>query len=352
MNTRSSGGDERVLVVGATGHLGGKIARRALARGHRVRALVRPKSDPTQLEAEGIEVVRGDLLDPASLNVALQGCTAVIASAIGYANRRRGDIQSAADTLGNRHLVDAALASGVRRFVFCSVLTCDRAQDVPHFWNKKLVEDYLVERQVPFVSLRPGAFLDQGPNDFWVAGIRTGHLPFLANPSVPITFVHTDDVAEYLVAAMNPAIPSGSRIDIGCDRAVAISELASIMAALLHRPIKPQVPPWPLVSLLLGVGGLFDPWKRDLRAMMSYFRRGGYVADTAQQREHFGPPPRIEDAIARYLAGVGLLSATSTAAGLNGRQRGVNRSQTRGVHQSSLARRRLGSGREREGSRS
>lgn len=283
--------------------------RAAQARGFRVRALVRPTSDATRLAAEGVEVVRGDLLDAASLGAAMLGCTAVIATAIGYANRRHGDLESAADTLGNRHLADAALASGVRRFVFCSVLTCDRAEDVPHFWNKKLAEDYLLSRKVPFVSLRPGAFLDQGPNDFWAAGIRGGHLRFAANPRVPLTFVHTDDVAEYLVSATNPAIPNGSQIDIGCDRAVAINELASIMAALLGRPIKPRVPPWPLVSLFLGVGGLFDPWKRDLRAMMAYFQGGDYVANTAKQREHFGPVPRIEDAVARYLAGLGLLRA-------------------------------------------
>ena len=45
----------------------------------------------------------------------------------------------------------------------------------------------------------------------------------------PLTFVHTDDLAEHLVAATNPAIPNGSRIDIGCDRAVSINELAEIM---------------------------------------------------------------------------------------------------------------------------
>ena len=306
--------DEVVLVVGATGHLGGKVARAAQDRGLRVRALVRSTSDSSVLETRGIEVVRGNLLDPTSLGLAMRGCTAVITTAIGYANRIPGDIRSAADTLGNRHLADAALANGIRRVVFCSVLTCDRAKDVPHFWNKKLAEDYFIERQIPFVSLRPGAFLDQGPNEFWAAGLRRGRLRFAANPRVPATFVHTDEVAEYLVAsAIDPAIANGSRIDIGCDRPVAISELASIMTALLDRPIKPQVPPWPLVSLLLGVGGLFDPWKRDLRAMVSYFQRGGYVADTAKQREHFGPPTRIEDAVARYLAGLGLLSGPNTA---------------------------------------
>lgn len=298
-----------VLVVGATGYLGGKVVRIAQERGLRVRALVRPSSDPSPLSARGVEIARGDLLDRASLERAMQGCGAVIATAIGYANRKQGDIQSSTDTLGNRHLADAALAAEIRRLVFCSVLTCDRAQDVPHFWNKKLAEDYFEERRVPFVALRPGAFLDQGPNDFWVGGLRRGRLRFLADPNVPVTFVHTDEVARCLVQAVNVSVAEGaSRIDIGCDRPVSIAELARIMSNLLGRPVEPQVPPWPVVSALLGLGGLFDPWKRDLRAMMSFFQRGGYVADVARQTRYFGPPAPVEDAVARYLTGAGLFA--------------------------------------------
>lgn len=155
-----------VLVIGATGHLGGKVARVAVQHGYRVRALVRLGSDARALKALRLECVPGDLLDRASLDRAMHDCDSVIATAIGYANRRKGDIGSEADTLGNRNLADAVLASSVRRLVYCSVLSCDRARDVPHFWNKKLAEDYFEERHVPFISLRPGAFLDQGSKDF------------------------------------------------------------------------------------------------------------------------------------------------------------------------------------------
>jgi uncharacterized protein YbjT (DUF2867 family) len=299
-----------LLLVGATGYLGGKVAEIAASRGWRIRALVRPSSNAERLVALGVEIAHGDLLEPASLERAMKGCDTVITSAIGYSNRKQGDISSPTDSQGNRNLADAALRVGIDRVVFCSVLTCDRAREVRHFWHKKLAEDYLQQRGVPFVALRPGAFLDQGPNDFWEAGLRVGRLRFASNPNVPATFVHTDDVARCLVDAVELRTKERSlRVDLGCDRPVSIVELAEIMSSILKRPIRPQVPPWPLVSAGLAAAGLFDPWKRDLRTMMNYFQKGGYVADVTQQRRHFGEPPRIESAVQRYLSQIGLLGS-------------------------------------------
>jgi uncharacterized protein YbjT (DUF2867 family) len=291
-----------VLVLGGTGHLGAQVVREVVQRGHHVRALVRAGAETGKLSALGAELVRGNLLDRASLDAALAGCDALITTAIGYSNRRKGDARGGADTRGNRNLVDAAAAAGVRRFVFCSVLTCDRAPSVPHFWHKKLVEDYLEERGVPFVALRPGAFLDQGPADFWAAGLKKGRLRFIANPRVPLTFVHSSDVAKYLARALDLKLGvSSAKIDIGTDRAVSLAELAGMMATFLGRRVTPQVPPWPIISAALLAAGLFDPWQRDLRSMMAYIQRGGYVADLTEQRKHFGEVPTIEASTKRYL---------------------------------------------------
>jgi uncharacterized protein YbjT (DUF2867 family) len=62
-------------------------------------------------------------------------------------------------------LVDAARRAGLDRFVFTSILTCDKAPGAPHLWQKKLIEDHLEASGVPFVSVRPGAFV--GAQDFW-----------------------------------------------------------------------------------------------------------------------------------------------------------------------------------------
>ncbi len=69
-----------------------------------MRALVREGSDATRLTAHGVEVVRGDLVDPASLEPALDGVRALVTTAAGYVRRRKGDSLAAVDDRGNRKL--------------------------------------------------------------------------------------------------------------------------------------------------------------------------------------------------------------------------------------------------------
>jgi uncharacterized protein YbjT (DUF2867 family) len=117
-----------------------------------VRALVRPASNAAALERAGVEIARGNMMDPPSLLRAVNGADAVITTAAGYTRHSKGDTAEI-DTIGNRNLVDAAAQTGIRRFVLISILTYDQTPQVPHFWHKKLAEDRLEERGLPFVSL-------------------------------------------------------------------------------------------------------------------------------------------------------------------------------------------------------
>ena len=105
--------DGPVLVVGGTGMLGSQVATELLKRGKQVRALVRPGSDASRLEAAGVEIARGDMMDAWSLLRAMEGADAVITSAAGYTRHRKGDTPKT-DTVGNTNLVEppAARASG------------------------------------------------------------------------------------------------------------------------------------------------------------------------------------------------------------------------------------------------
>src|SRR5437899_4081205 len=206
-----------VLVVGATGDLGGRVVDALLSRGKRVRALVREGTDPTGLAAKGVETVRGDMLEPASLERAMSGSNAVVTTAAGYTRRRKGDSLEKVDDLGNRNLVDAAKKTGIQRFVFTSILTCDQAPDVPHFWQKKLIEDYLETSGVPFVALRPGAFLGGGSARF---------------------FFHPDDVARCLALAVDDPRAAGRRIDLGAHHPGSDVGLAARLRGPLRRRLR------------------------------------------------------------------------------------------------------------------
>jgi uncharacterized protein YbjT (DUF2867 family) len=296
----------RVLVVGGTGTLGGRVVRELVSRGTSVRALVREGSDASRLAAQSVEVVRGDLVEPATLEPALDGVDALVTTAAGYIRRRKGDSLAAVDDRGNRNLIDAARNAGLGRFVFTSILTCDQAPDVPHFWQKKLIEDYLEASGVPFVALRPGAFV--GARDFWARGLRKGRLMALGSPSVRWAYVHVDDVARYLAQAVDEPRAPGRRIDIGTDRPVSAREIADVFADILDRDIAVRSLPWPLLSLLLRPVGLLSERARDGRAMIDYFHTGEYVADTSAQAEVFGDVPTIEDTLRRYVAEAGLMA--------------------------------------------
>lgn len=287
-----------VLVVGGTGFLGGQVVTELLSRGKRVRALVRPASDAAGLQGAGVEIARGDMMEPPSLLRAMDGADAVISTAAGYTRHSKGDTDEI-DKTGNRNLADAASRAGVRRFVLTSILTCDQTPEVPHFWHKKLAEDRLEELGVPFVSLRPGAFLDMITRMGDPFAKR--RLMWAGSPTIPLTYVLTQDLAGYLADAVDAPGVDGQRIDIGWDRPVSMKEIAEISGQLLGQPIRVRSVPAGVINFAGGVAGRFSPIVRDVAAMINWFQTGRYVADPSRQREVFGQVPTAEDAIARLL---------------------------------------------------
>jgi uncharacterized protein YbjT (DUF2867 family) len=289
-----------VLVVGATGHLGGKVVDALIAGGKTVRALVRPGSDAAGLEAKGVEIARGDMLDLDSVVAAMTGADAVVSTAAGYT--RRDKKAEEIDTVGQANLARAA--TGVRRFVLTSILTSDQTPGVPHFWHKKLAEDKLEELGVPFVALRPGAFLDQVTQ---MSGdpFEKRRLSWFGTKTVPLTFVLTTDLAGYLAAAVDAEVGDAERIDIGWDRPVSMQEIADIATRLVGEPITVRSVPMGLLRAVGAVVGPFSPMVKDMGAMLAWFETGQYVADTTRQAEVFGPVPTAEDAVARFAESLG-----------------------------------------------
>lgn len=111
-----------VLVTGASGFVGWHVARLLVEQGHRVRALVRSSSSIPELD---IECVTGDLRDPASVQSAVAGCSAVFHVAADYRLwSRHPEELYASNVEGTRNVLAASRAAGVERVVYTSTVGC------------------------------------------------------------------------------------------------------------------------------------------------------------------------------------------------------------------------------------
>src|SRR5690348_9625200 len=109
----------KILVTGATGKVGSRLARRLAQRDDRVRALVRDEARAGALRDARVELVTGDLLDKDSLAAAVRGVDAVVHCAAFFRGATPEQAHAVND-LGTQHLANAARAAGVKRFVLTS----------------------------------------------------------------------------------------------------------------------------------------------------------------------------------------------------------------------------------------
>lgn len=290
--------NKKVLVVGATGYLGGKVVQGLLEHNKTVRALVRPSTDASALEKLGVEIVRGDMMDKKSLNPALQGVDALITTANGYSQRKKGDT-IATDDLGNRNLVDAAKATNLPLFIFTGILTADKARSVPHFYQKALTEEYIEKSNVPFISLRPGGFIDTLLG-FSLNDIRNGKFRAMADVKAMASTILSDDVARFLVESVDKPAAIGKRIDIGMDKPTNLIEITEMLSKTIHKPIQLQETPLFVRKAMFGFMSIFNSFMRDNSAAMDYVSSGQYVADITQQRNLFGYVPTLADSLQRW----------------------------------------------------
>jgi nucleoside-diphosphate-sugar epimerase len=111
--------DMKILVTGATGKVGSRLAKRLAQRGDRVRALVRNPARAADLREDGIELAEGDLLEIDSLAAAVRGMDAVVHCAAFFRGATPEQAHAVND-VGSQHLASAARQASVKRFIFTS----------------------------------------------------------------------------------------------------------------------------------------------------------------------------------------------------------------------------------------
>jgi len=189
-----------LLILGATGTLGRQIARRALDEGYQVRCLVRNYRKAAFLKEWGAEIVPGNLCQPDSLTSALEGVTAIIdaatASAADSVSIKRVDWD------GKVSLIQAAVAAGVKRYVFFSFLDAEKYPQVPLLEIKRCTELFLAQSGLDYTILRPCGFL-QGLLSLYAMPILDSQGVWLPNKPSALAYMNTQDVAKFAVRALS-----------------------------------------------------------------------------------------------------------------------------------------------------
>ncbi len=227
-----------ILVVGATGNLGGAVTRMLLAQGNPVRILARSQSSYQPLADAGAQVVLGDLKQRGSLDPACEGVDTLITTA-NSAARGGEDNPQTVDLEGNSHLIDAAKAAGVKQFIFVSVLGADPNSPVPFIQAKGKTEDTLRESGIPYTILAPNGYME-----VMVAGVVG--MPALMGQPVTIvgggrrkhSFISAGDVAAFILAAIGNPAAINQKLLLGGPQPLSFRDAVAIYERVLGHQIQ------------------------------------------------------------------------------------------------------------------
>lgn len=239
-----------ILVTGATGAQGGAAARALLASGFRVRALARnPEADNAQeLARLGVELVKGDMNDEASLIAAAQGAYGL------FSVQRPDSDRSDSERRHGYGLVKAAQEAGVTHFVHTSVCEAGKHTAFPRwesgYWYQKYWTDkWDIEEAVRnggfkyWTVLKPAFMMDnfampkaQGMFPL----LKEGRIVSAMNADTRLQLIAADDVGTFTAAALaDPARFHGQNIDMAAE-ALTMQEVAAVLNRVLGKSVTAQ----------------------------------------------------------------------------------------------------------------
>ena len=316
----------RALVTGASGFVGGHVARVLVDAGHEVRALTRSSSDTTALQGLDVEMVRGDITDLPSVEKAVEGCDSVFhVAALNALWHRDPSAFHRTNVEGTRNVLTAALAAGVQRVVHTStwaVIGCPAPGSLADETTVPLPRDLsglyrqtkhlaelevqaFVGRGLDVVVVNPTVIVGPGdvkptPTGRIVLDFMAGRMPFYV--SCHLNLVDVEDVAAGHLLAWERG-RSGERYILG-NRNMTLGEMLGVLGTIVGR----RPPRWKLPLWLMLAAAYPDEWvegqllRREPRIPMEGLRHAqGYRAvDCSKAIRELGlPQSSVEGALER-----------------------------------------------------
>jgi uncharacterized protein YbjT (DUF2867 family) len=253
------GVDEMILITGGSGFLGSHIVQRLVGLGKDVRVLVRSQE---RADREGrlaglpVEWFPGDVTEVASLQPALAGVDRVVHTAAIAVEKGQGTYE-AVNYQGTVHLVDAAQAAGVRRFINISQLGAD--PDLPYRFlaSKGRAQRYVAESDLAWTAFRPSVLF--GPEDEFantfarLVPLSPVIFPIVGSGQSRFQPVWVDDVANAVVQSLEDDELLYQEIELGGPEALTLEQIErrTLKALGAHRLMVPF--PLPLLRVIVAL---------------------------------------------------------------------------------------------------
>lgn len=274
--------NDTILVTGATGLVGSHFAEQACQRGFKVRALCRASAATELLNEWGVEIVEGDLGNIESLKKACDGATVIVHCAAKVGDWGPTEDYRRINVDGTQSLLDAALEAGsLKRWIQLSSLGVYEATDhygtdettAPHtagidgytltkVESEKLVTDYIRDRQLPAVVLRPGFIY--GPRDRTVLPrlmekLSTKKFAYLGATDKLMNNTFVGNLCEAIWLGIDRDDQVGEVFNIRDPRAVSKKEFMNTICEVAGYEIPQKVIPLHVAKFLAGA--MEKTWK-------------------------------------------------------------------------------------------
>jgi dihydroflavonol-4-reductase len=292
-----------VFLTGATGFIGGRLARALNDRGYRIRCLVRSPERAAALAAMGAELIVGDITDETALAKAAAGAQlAYHLAAIYEIGRIDVGAMERTNVEGTRRFLSAVQAAGVPRVVHVSstaalgpvradVTADDGAYGGPHpsVYHRTKAESHALaheaqQRGEPVIVACPGFVYgpgDEGPSLDFISDVLRHRVPGLSTRPTYFTYVHIDDVVDGLVAAGERGA-AGATYVLGGESS-SVNDFAKRVASIAETWLSPLRFPPPLVTL---TGVLMDGISRLTGWRLPINRELAVVGGSGSREDH------------------------------------------------------------------
>ncbi len=238
MKTQNNKQSPRILLAGATGYLGSHILNTLIHKEIKTRVIVRTPKRLNNI-SDDIEVVQAQVTNPETLKDCCKDIDVVI-STVGITRQKDGLTYMDVDYQANINLLNEAIKSGVKKFIYVSAINGDKHKHLKIFEAKEMFVDALKISGLEYTIVRPNGFFSDMKDFLNMA--KSGKVYLFGDGNQKFNPIHGEDLAKVCVDLINS---NQKEVTVGGPDILSLNEISTLALSSLKKPIKIiHLPDW------------------------------------------------------------------------------------------------------------